>query len=268
MSKTIAFVSGKSSVGKTTSVANIAARMVQEGRRVCVVDLDPQCTLSKWFGILEPAISLHDLISAYIENEADETVRELVCRSIHTTAGIDVIPTVLKMGSLENRIPMATCREHIVESILSHIREDYDFILIDCLAMLGNLVINAMTAADSVMIPVEPDMTSFDGLNNVKVYMDMVKRRSNPHLHIEGIIITRYRQQPTYNRNMLSEILSYFVDEQVYPDYINFSVRVAECYAEGKSIFEHAPSSPAAAAYANIAKVVMDHAKDQYQQCG
>ena len=262
MCKIISVVSCKGGVGKTTSAVNISSYMQMQGKKVCAVDLDPQHYLSKHFGIhpghLVDRPTIYNLLNAAIEDTEDDEMDKLVKESIIHSTTVDVIPSTAKLSSLETVIPTATCRERLLEYVLSFLKNEYDYIFLDCHPGLDMFSENALTASDSVLIPVEAHILSSDGLNQVEKMIRVVQRRLNKKLKIECVIITKYQGQTKYCKQISELVARDFGDHiRIFDKYIKYAIKVAEAPAYGVSLHEYAPNTDAAKAYADIALEVM-----------
>ncbi len=262
MCKTIAVISWKGGVGKTTSAVNISSYIKTQGKRVCAVDLDPQHSMSNHFGVypghLRNRPTTYDLLSAAIDECDSEEMNDLVHRSICKTSTVDLIPATAKLSALDKVLPTATCREQLLKNILVHIRDEYDYIFIDCHPGGDLFAINALTAADSVIIPVEAHIMSSDGLDQVERMIRTVQKHLNPTLSVEGIIITKFQQNTNCCKRIRSLVQENFGDRiHIFDDHIKYSIQVAESPEFGISIHEYAPNNDAARAYAKIALEVM-----------
>lgn len=265
MCKIISVISCKGGVGKTTSAVNISSYMQMQGKKVCVVDLDPQHNLSKHFGILPGHLTnrptIYDLLKAAAEDCSDEQMKCIVKESICRSTTVDVIPSTARLSSLETVIPTVPCRERLLEYILSFVKDDYDYILLDCHPGLDMFSTNALTASDSVLIPVEAHILSSDGLDQVEKMIRMVQRHLNKNLTIEGVIITKFQDNTNYCKQISELIIRDFGDRiHIFDSYVKYTIKVAEAPTFGISLHEYAPNIDAAKAYANIALEVM--------QCG
>lgn len=265
MCKVISVISCKGGVGKTTSAVNISSFIQMQGKKVCVVDFDPQHNLSKHFGILPRHLvnkpTIYDLLKAIVEECEDETMAGLIKASICHSTTVDVIPSTAQLSSLETIIPTTTCRERLLEFVLSFIKNDYDYILIDCHPGLDMFSINALTASDSVLVPVEAHILSSDGLDQVEKMIRTVQRHLNKELKIEGVIITKFQGNTNYCKQISDLIMRDFGDHiHIFDSYVKYAIKVAEAPTFGISLHEYAPNIDAAKAYANIALEVM--------QCG
>lgn len=265
MCRIISVVSWKGGVGKTTSAVNISSFLQMQGKRVCAVDLDPQHSLSKHFGIapghLKERPMIYDLLLAEI-NDCDESeVVDLIHKAIFHSTTVDVIPSTPKPELLDKILPTVTCREQILRRVLSYIKDEYDYIFLDCHPGGDLLAINALAASDSVILPVEAHILSTEGLDQIEKMLRTVQRHLNPDLKIEGIIITKFQGRTNYCKQVYSLIVRDFGKQiRIFDDRINYTIKVAEAPAFGISLHEYAPSCEAAHAYANIARAVMQNA--------
>ena len=263
MGKIYAIVSCKGGVGKTTSAINLGAYMSLYKKSVCVVDLDPQHNLTRHCGIgqdeLRESKTIYDLLQAAIEGD-DEAIKALLGVCIRKTSTVDLIPATVKLASIESAITAALHREYLLQSVTTFLREKYDVILIDCRPGLDMLAINALTAADAAVIPVEAHILSSDGLQQIDKTIKAVQRRLNPQLTIEGVIITKYQPRTNYCQSVRELVIRDFGPHvHIYKDTVNYTIKVAEAPAYGISLFEYQPSSTAAQAYASIAEEMMQH---------
>lgn len=262
MSKIIAIISWKGGVGKTTSVVNISSYIKMQNKRVCVVDFDPQHSMSKHFGIfpgqLKNRPTMYDLFNAAIDEASDTELNDITHKSIIKTTTVDLIPAIAKLSALDKVLPTATCREQLLKNILKFIRDEYDYIFIDCHPGGDLFAINALTAADMVIVPVEAHIMSSDGLEQVEKMIRTVQRHLNPNLQIEGIIITKFQQNTNCCKRIRDMVSENFGERiHIFEDNIKYSIKVAEAPEFGISIHEYAPQNDTAKAYVNIALEVM-----------
>ena len=262
MSKIIAIISWKGGVGKTTSAVNISSYIKMQSKRVCVVDLDPQHSMSKHFGIFPSQLknrpTMYDLLNAAIDEASDTELNDITHKSIIKTTTVDLIPAIAKLSALDKVLPTATCREQLLKNILKFIRDEYDYIFTDCHPGGDLFAINALTAADMVIVPVEAHIMSSDGLEQVEKMIRTVQRHLNPNLQIEGIIITKFQQNTNCCKRIRDMVSENFGERiHIFEDNIKYSIKVAEAPEFGISIHEYAPQNDTAKAYANIALEVM-----------
>lgn len=265
MCKVISAISYKGGVGKTTSAVNISSYLQMQGKRVCTVDLDPQHNLSRHFGILPGHLknrpTIYDVINAAIQEQEDRKIEQLIKDCICHSTTVDVIPSTVRLSSLEKVIPSITSCEHLLDYILSFIKNEYDYIFLDVHSGWDMFSINALTASDSVIIPVEAHVLSSDGINPVENMINSVRRRLNPKLKIEGIIITKFQGNTKYCQEIYEVVENEFGDHiHIFDSFVKYAIKVAEASAFGISLHEYAPRIVPAKAYAQIATEVMQSA--------
>jgi len=267
MNKTISIASCKGGIGKSTSVVNIGTALAMQGQKVLVIDNDSQHNLSAYLNIESNAeFTLPALMKMVMENSADDELEikltDAVQKSIIKTKHLSVLPSHISMAGLEMGIAMATRREYILSKILDCVKDEYSFILLDCLPSLGIFALNALTASDSVIIPVETHFGALEGFDQILTTIKMVKRNLNPKLEIEGVIMTKHQERTNFCRSVRDMIREECGEDiKLFEPPVPYSIKVAETSALGVSIFEHDPRNPAAAAYEAIAKEVAAYAK-------
>jgi len=260
----LSIISWKGGVGKTTSAVNISSYLAMQGKRVCAVDLDPQHSLSKHFGIFSGQLknrpTIYDLFNAAI-NDCDDEMNDLVHSAIVKSTTVDVIPATPKLSALDKVLPAVTCREQVLKQILSYIKDEYDYIFIDCHPGGDLLAINALATSDAVILPVEAHILSTDGLEQVEKMIKTVQKHLNPQLKIEGVIITKFQGRTNYCRQVYDLVQRDFGNHiKIFDERINYAIKVAEAPAFGISLHEYAPNCDVAKAYAKIATEVMCNA--------
>jgi chromosome partitioning protein len=247
----IAMCNQKGGVGKTTSTINLGAALVEQGRRVLLVDLDPQGALSVGLGV--PAQQL----DRTIYNALMERNTTLADVRLHTrVAGLDLVPSNIDLSAAEVQLVSEVAREQTLLRILADIRDEYDYILIDCQPSLGLLTVNALTAAQGVVIPLECEFFSLRGVALLVDTIDKVKERLNPSLEINGILATMYDARTVHCREVFSRVVEAFGDT-VFQTVITRTVRFPETTVAGQPITTWAPTSSGASAYRDLAKEVL-----------
>ena len=261
--KTISICNQKGGVAKTTTTVNLAAGLVRQGYDVLVMDCDPQGDLTKCFGWRDGdslPVTLAALMQKVIRDipfEPDEGI-------LHHVEGVDLIPSNIELSAMEMTLINAMSRERTISTYLDKVKENYDYILIDCMPSLGMLTVNALTASDSVIIPVQAHYLSAIGMTQLLQTVNRVKRFTNPKLKVDGILLTMVDRRTNLSKEV-GEIIrtSYGGKIQVYQSQIPMSVRAAEMSYTGKSIYEYDPKGAVAEAYEAFTKEVMRDAEKE-----
>ena len=238
MAKVIAVANQKGGCSKTAVVANLGIGLAMEGKKVAVIDADPQGSLTT--------------IMMNIINEEEIDPMEGI---LHHEEGVDLVPANIELSGLEVSLSNVMSREMILKEYVELLRDQYDYILIDCMPSLGVMTINALVAADRVLIPVQAAYLPVKGLQQLIKTVAVVKKRLNKKLSIEGILITMVDYRTNYAKD-ITEMLreSYGDTVGVMESYIPFSVKVAEASAEGISIYRYAPKCKAAESFEKLTK--------------
>ena len=257
----IAVVNQKGGTAKTTTVENLGIGLAREGKKVLLVDTDPQGSLTISLGYPRPdelEITLFDLLNKTI-NEDSVSAGEGI---LHQAEGIELIPANISLAGLEVALVNTMNRERILKQFLEPVKGNYDYVLLDCMPSLGMLTVNALAAADAALVPVQANYLSAKGLEQLLQTINKVKRQINPKLRIEGILLTMVDGRTNYGREISSLIRdTYGGHIKIFNSEIPRSVRAAEISAEGKSIFLHDPKGKVAEAYQNLTKEVMTNAE-------
>mgnify|MGYP001423138319 CR=1 FL=1 len=257
--KTIAIVNQKGGVGKTTSTVNLGVGLAQAGNRVLLVDDDPQHSLTISLGIRNADDDLDTTLATAMQAEIrDESVpwEEGI---IHSGEGVDLLPANIELSGVEMSLFNAMSREQVLKSVLSRVKENYDYILIDCMPSLGLMSINALAAADSVIIPSAPDFLSTKGLNLLIRTISRARRQINPKLKIDGILFTMVDSRTNEAKEIIASLRAHYGEKiRVFGAEIPFSVRAAETSGRGKSIYAHDKNGKVAAAYHALTKEVLE----------
>lgn len=257
MTSIIAIANQKGGVGKTTTCANLGIGLAQDGKRVLLIDADPQGSLSISLGYTRPdelGVTLSDIMEGIIE-EQPLTPGEGI---LHHEENIDLLPANISLSGLEVSLVNAMNREKILKQYVDSVKRPYDYVLIDCMPSLGMLTINALAAADSVMIPVQAQYLPAKGLEQLLRTVRKVKKQINPRLKIDGILLTMVDHRTNYAKEISALIRETYADQiKVFATDIPLSVRAAEISAEGKSIYAYDPKGKAAEAYRELTKEVL-----------
>ena len=250
----IAMCNQKGGVGKTTTTINLGAALVETGRRVLLVDLDPQGSLSVGLGISphNQELSVYNLLLGSREERPD--VDDVITSS--PVEGMDVLPSNIDLAAAEIQLVSEVARELILTRALEPLRERYDVILIDCAPSLGLLTVNALTAADSVVIPLECEYFALRGVAMLTDTIAKVQDRLNPRLEILGLLGTMYDGRTLHAREVLQTLVDAFGD-QVFHAVIRRTVKFPETTVAGEPITTYATASPGAASYRSLAREVL-----------
>ena len=246
MGKIISLLNHKGGVGKTTSAINIGAGMVELGKRVLLIDLDPQANLSVALGIPRQRETIYEALRGESEL-VPYTVKE----------GMDVIMSTLDLSGAEMELINEAGREFILRELFAPVRDDYDFIIIDCPPSLGLLTLNALTSSDYVYIPLQTEFLALQGLAKIKQVIDKVRFRLNKNLDIGGVIATMYDHRKVLNRDVVETIKKYF-GPKVFDTMIRDNVALAEAPAQRKDIFDYNPKSKGAKDYLELCKEIIE----------
>ncbi len=258
MGKIIAFAFQKGGVGKTTSCINIAAYLAALGKRTLVVDMDPQGNATSGLGIEKNK----DLATLYDVMSGEKTSAEVIQKT--GLKGLDIIPATVDLAGAEIELVQKDARERVVKDILTPLRSIYDYILIDCLPSLGLLTVNALTAADSVVIPIQCEFFALEGLSQLMNTIRLVIKHLNSNLKIEGVVLTMRDSRSNLVQQVSEEIRRFFKDK-VFDEAIPRSVRLAEAPSHGKPIVMYAPKSKGAQAYLEVTKELLKRNNDSYK---
>lgn len=264
--KVIALTNQKGGVGKTTTAVNLGVSLAKQGNRVLLVDVDAQANLTMALGYNRPD-ELSVTLSTIVQNIMDKTPYNALKGILHHSEGVDLIPSTIELSGNEAAIIGAKNRDTILKTHINEVRKNYDYVLIDCMPSLGMFPINAMAAADSVIIPIQPHFFSAKGLEQLLRSVSMVRRNINPKLRIDGILMTMAMPRTNITKEVMETVRSAYGQKiKVFDTLIPFSIRAVEATAEGKSIFAYDKSGKVAAAYEQFGKEVADIGEKQRKQ--
>ena len=247
----VAMCNQKGGVGKTTTTINLGAALADYGRRVLLVDFDPQGALSVGLGI-----DAHDLeLSVYnLVMERGIRAEDILVKT--SVRGMDLLPSNIDLSAAEIQLVSEVAREHALSRALHPILADYDLVLVDCQPSLGMLTVNALTASDGVIVPLECEYFALRGVALLQETIEKVRDRLNPRLEIEGLLATMYDSRTVHGREVLTRLVEAFGDK-VFHTVVSRTVRFPETTVAGQPITSFAPESPGAFAYLQLAREVL-----------
>ena len=261
MCKVISVVNQKGGVGKTTTTVNVGIGLAREGKKVLLIDADPQGSLTASLGYEEPD-DLRITLATIMMDVINEEEINLEDGILHHQENVDLLPANIELSALEVTMGNVMSREMIMKEYIDAIRSRYDYILIDCMPSLGMMTINALVSSDSVLIPVQAAYLPVKGLQQLIKTILTVKKRLNRKLAIEGILLTMVDFRTNYARDIASRVhTTYGSQIEVFENVIPMSVKAAETSAEGKSIYMHCPKGKVAEAYKNLTQEVLKNEK-------
>lgn len=262
----IALTNQKGGVGKTTTAVNLGVSLAKQGNKVLLIDADAQANLTMALGYNRPD-ELPVTLSTIVQNIMDKTPYDAHRGILHHSEGVDLIPSTIELSGNEAAIINTKNRDTILKTHINEVRKNYDYVLIDCMPSLGMFPINAMAAADSVIIPTQPHFFSAKGLEQLLRSVSMVRRNINPKLRIDGILMTMAMPRTNITKEVMETVRSAYGQKiKVFDTLIPFSIRAVEATAEGKSIFAYDKSGKVAAAYEQFGKEVADIGEKQRKQ--
>lgn len=256
MGKIIAIANQKGGVGKTTTSVNLAASLGVLEKKVLLIDADPQANSTSGLGIDVDAVE----IGTYQLLEHTKTAQECIIET--TSPNVDLIPSHIDLVAIEIELVDKDNREYMMKKAIADLKNDYDYILIDCAPSLGLLTLNALTAADSVIIPIQCEYFALEGLGKLLNTIKSVQRIHNPELDIEGMLLTMYDSRLRLSNQVVEEVRKHFGD-MVFDTIIQRNVRLSEAPSYGESIIKYDAASKGASNYLNMANEVVKKNKQK-----
>ena len=263
MTKIIALANQKGGVGKTTTAVNLGIGLARQGKKVLLVDADAQGNLTDSLGWNEPdklPVTLATLMTKIIMDERIEPGEGI----LHHAEGVDLMPANIELSAMEVSLVNTMSREIVLRNYLNEVKKDYDFILIDCMPSLGMVTVNALVAADSVIIPVQAHYLPAKGMSQLLQTINRIKKNINPDLKIEGALLTMVDTRTNFAKDISFVLRRDYGDKlRVFKTEIPLAIKAAETSAEGKSIYAYDRNGKAAAAYEALTKEVLSGGKQR-----
>lgn len=250
--KILSFVNQKGGVAKTTSVINIGAALAIAGKKVLLVDLDPQGSLSKCAGFRD----LSESPTTYEVIKGDANIKDAI-KTKQAVASYDILPTDIRMSGAEIELISAPGRDTLLKDALEDLKKKYDYVLIDCSPSLNIFTLMALTASNKIIIPVAAQFMPLDGIAQLMQTVELVKKRLNKRLEVGGVIVTMYDNRRGLDRGIIEAIRNRFPKE-TFNTIGRYNIKLAEAPAAGKDIFEYDAKSSGAEDYKNIANEIIE----------
>ncbi|HHW00941.1 MAG TPA: ParA family protein [Clostridiaceae bacterium] len=255
MSKVIAIANQKGGVGKTTTAVNLSACLAYKGKKVLIIDIDPQGNTTSGLGIDKKKIdrSIYDVIIN------DEGIQSTLLDT--PIENLKLCPSNIQLAGAEIELVSVISRETRIKSVVSEIRDKYDFIIIDCPPSLGLLTINALTAADTILVPIQCEYYALEGLSQLMNTVKLVQKHLNPSLDVEGVVLTMFDARTNLSIQVVEEVKKYFKNK-VYRTIIPRNVRLSEAPSYGLPIILYDPKSKGAECYLELADEVIEYSEE------
>ena len=257
MGKKIAIFNQKGGVGKTTTNINLAACLAMKGKRVLVLDIDPQGNTTSGLGISKRELE-NTVYNVLVDEDYD--IKDAVIKT--DVKGLDLIPASVDLAGAEVELVQIEGREKALKQGLDKIKDDYDYIFIDCPPSLGLLTINSLAAVDSVLIPIQCEFYALEGVSQLVSTIELVKKSLNPSLEIQGVILSMFDGRTNLSAQVVQEVKKYF-GNKVYATVIPRNVRLAEAPSYGLPITEYDPKSKGAEAYMDFAEEFLEMEEEE-----
>lgn len=254
MAYVISIVNQKGGVGKTTTAVNLSAFLAKKRKKVLMIDLDPQGNATSGFGFdkMELKNTVYDLLVN------DEEITNVILPT--QVKNVDMCPTNINLAGAEVELVSAISRETILKNAIDTVRDQYDYVIIDCAPSLGLLTINALAACDGVIVPIQGEYYALEGLTQLIDTINMIRKKLNPKIGITGVVITMHDSRTQLTKQVVEEVQKYFGDK-VFKTFIPRNVRLAEAPSHGQTIDEYDAKSKGAIAYQALANEVLKRTK-------
>lgn len=248
--RVMAVINQKGGVGKSTTVINLSACLGESKKKVLVIDFDPQGNSTSGYGVEKEELE-HDIYDVILHEYPIEDVIMETCED-----NVFIVPATIQLATAEIELVTAMARESVLKDAIASIRDEFDYILIDCPPSLGLLTINALIAANSLLIPIQCEYYALEGVAKLLESMQMVKRRMNPELEIFGVLMTMYDSRTTLSKQVVDEVQNYF-GKKMFKTIIPRNVKLSEAPSHGMPVIQYARVSKGSLAYMKLAKEVV-----------
>ncbi|AIM25410.1 AAA family ATPase [Melissococcus plutonius] len=252
MARIISVANQKGGVGKTTTTVNLGACLAHLNKKVLLIDIDAQGNATSGIGISKPDV-VHDVYDVLINEEPISSVIQKTQRQ-----NLFIVPATIQLAGAEIELTAMMARESRLKMAINEIKDDFDYILVDCPPSLGHMTINSFTASDSILIPVQCEYYALEGLSQLLNTIRLVQKHFNPELKIEGVLLTMYDARTNLGAEVVEEVRKYF-REKVYNTIIPRNVRLSEAPSHGVPIIDYDPRSRGAEVYQALAKEVLEN---------
>lgn len=251
MGRIIAIANQKGGVGKTTTAINLSACLAEKGKKVLSIDMDPQGNMTSGLGVDKDSVekTVYDLIIG------EAQIEEIICKDV--LENLDVLPTNIDLSAAEIELIGIDNKEYIIKNEVDKVKDNYDFVIIDCPPSLSMLTINAMTTADSVLVPIQCEYYALEGLSQLIHTIELVKERLNSNLEIEGVVFTMYDARTNLSLQVVENVKDN-LNQNIYKTIIPRNIRLAEAPSYGMPINQYDPKSSGAESYRLLADEVIE----------